>query len=152
GVPAGRDGDATPAGRSALVADSAAGVPAGRDGDVTPVGRSALVADSAAGVPAGRDGDVTPVGRSALVADSCAGVPVDPDGDSTPSRPWAVLARGTASMGGLLLLTTADLLLAGHYLAGDARGVYASGNVLTRVAFWGPQFIGTLAYPWLVRP
>ena len=62
------------------------------------------------------------------------------------------LVRGAASMGALLLLTTADLLLAGHYLLGDARGVYASGNVLTRVAFWGPQFIGTLAYPWLARP
>jgi O-antigen/teichoic acid export membrane protein len=62
------------------------------------------------------------------------------------------LARGVASMGALLLLTTTDLLLAGHYLSGDARGVYASGNVLTRVAFWGPQFIGTLAYPWLARP
>jgi O-antigen/teichoic acid export membrane protein len=62
------------------------------------------------------------------------------------------LLRGTASMGGLLLLTTADLLLAGHFLTGDVRGVYASGNVLTRIAFWGPQFIGTLAYPWLARP
>ena len=69
-----------------------------------------------------------------------------------PPRPWGTLLRGTASMGGLLLLTTADLLLAGHFLAGDARGVYAGGNVLTRIAFWGPQFIGTLAYPWLVRP
>jgi O-antigen/teichoic acid export membrane protein len=64
----------------------------------------------------------------------------------------AHLARGAVSMGALLLLTTADLLLAGHYLLGDARGVYASGNVLTRGAFWGPQFIGMLAYPWLARP
>jgi O-antigen/teichoic acid export membrane protein len=64
----------------------------------------------------------------------------------------AHLLRGTASMGALLLLTVVDLLLAGHYLGGDARGVYATGNVLTRVAFWGPQFIGTLAYPWLARP
>jgi O-antigen/teichoic acid export membrane protein len=68
-------------------------------------------------------------------------------------REWiGPLLRGTASMGALLVLTTTDLLLAGHYLTGDARGVYASGNVMTRAAFWGPQFIGMFAYPSMSRP
>ncbi|HEU4396213.1 MAG TPA: hypothetical protein VFU54_00075 [Actinomycetota bacterium] len=51
---------------------------------------------------------------------------------------------------GLLLLANVDVLLARHYLAREASGLYAAGAVLTKVAYWAPQFVVTLVFPRLV--
>jgi O-antigen/teichoic acid export membrane protein len=69
-----------------------------------------------------------------------------------------LLAPGTAALGrevgaaalaflGLLLLTNVDLLLARHYLAAEASGLYAAGAVVAKIAFWAPQFVATIVFP-----
>jgi O-antigen/teichoic acid export membrane protein len=45
-----------------------------------------------------------------------------------------------------------DLFLARHYLPKHDAGIYAAGNVVTKVAFWGPSFVATVAYPRLSEP
>jgi O-antigen/teichoic acid export membrane protein len=58
----------------------------------------------------------------------------------------------TAAVGilGLLLLANVDVLLARHYLAREASGLYAAGAMLTKVAYWAPQFVVTVVFPRLV--
>jgi O-antigen/teichoic acid export membrane protein len=51
---------------------------------------------------------------------------------------------------GLLLLANVDVLLARHFLPAEASGLYAAGAVLTKIAFWAPQFVVTLVFPRLV--
>jgi O-antigen/teichoic acid export membrane protein len=51
---------------------------------------------------------------------------------------------------GLLLLANVDVLLARHFLTAEASGLYAAGGVLTKIAFWAPQFVVTLVFPRLV--
>ena len=69
-----------------------------------------------------------------------------------------LLSPGTAALGrevgaaalaflGLLLLTNVDLLLARHYLAAEASGLYAAGAVVAKIAFWAPQFVATIVFP-----
>jgi O-antigen/teichoic acid export membrane protein len=48
---------------------------------------------------------------------------------------------------GLLLLTNVDLLLARHYLAPRASGLYAAGSVIAKIAYWAPQFVATIVFP-----
>jgi O-antigen/teichoic acid export membrane protein len=59
---------------------------------------------------------------------------------------------GTAAVGilGLLLLANVDVLLARHYLSREASGLYAAGAMLTKIAYWAPQFVVTLVFPRLV--
>jgi O-antigen/teichoic acid export membrane protein len=59
---------------------------------------------------------------------------------------------GAAAAGvlGLLLLANVDVLLARHFLPAEASGLYAAGAVLTKIAFWAPQFVVTLVFPRLV--
>jgi O-antigen/teichoic acid export membrane protein len=68
------------------------------------------------------------------------------------------LAPGTQALGGevgaallgflgLLLLTNVDLLLARHYLAAGASGLYAAGAVIAKIAYWAPQFVATIVFP-----
>jgi O-antigen/teichoic acid export membrane protein len=68
------------------------------------------------------------------------------------------LAPATAALGrevgaaalaflGLLLLTNVDLLLARHYLAAEASGLYAAGAVVAKIAYWAPQFVATIVFP-----
>jgi O-antigen/teichoic acid export membrane protein len=68
------------------------------------------------------------------------------------------LAAGTQALGrevgaaslaflGLLLLTNVDLLLARHYLAAEASGLYAAGAVVAKIAYWAPQFVATIVFP-----
>ena len=72
--------------------------------------------------------------------------------------PGGLLSPGTAALGrevgaaalaflGLLLLTNVDLLLARHYLAAEASGLYAAGAVVAKIAFWAPQFVATIVFP-----
>jgi O-antigen/teichoic acid export membrane protein len=58
----------------------------------------------------------------------------------------------TAAVGilGLLLLANVDVLLARHYLAREASGLYAAGAMLTKVAYWAPQFVVTVVFARLV--
>ncbi len=69
---------------------------------------------------------------------------------AAPSVP-AALGRevGAASLAflGLLLLTNVDLLLARHYLPARASGLYAAGAVVTKIAYWAPQFVATIVFP-----
>lgn len=55
-------------------------------------------------------------------------------------------------VGGLLLLANLDLLLARHYLPGPLAGAYAAGAIITRIAYWGPQFVAVAALPRLADP
>ncbi len=65
--------------------------------------------------------------------------------------PASALGRevGAASLAflGLLLLTNVDLLLARHYLPARASGLYAAGSVVTKIAYWAPQFVATIVFP-----
>ena len=66
-------------------------------------------------------------------------------------REGGVLARDAVAMLGVLLLSNLDLVLARHYLPSHEAGLYAAGNLVTKVAFWGPSFISTIAYPRLAN-
>jgi O-antigen/teichoic acid export membrane protein len=48
---------------------------------------------------------------------------------------------------GLLLLANVDVLLARHYLDGEGSGLYAAGAVVTKIAYWAPQFVVTIVFP-----
>lgn len=60
------------------------------------------------------------------------------------------VATAAAGVLGLLLLANVDVLLARHFLPAEASGLYAAGAVLTKIAFWAPQFVVTLVFPRLV--
>jgi len=85
--------------------------------------------------------------------------PRRPAGDGTwwwPRRGSRAAALGgeavaaAAGVLGLLLLANVDVLLARHFLPAEASGLYAAGAVLTKIAFWAPQFVVTLVFPRLV--
>ncbi|HEU5353683.1 MAG TPA: hypothetical protein VFU65_04455 [Actinocrinis sp.] len=61
---------------------------------------------------------------------------------------------GTASwsLGAVLVLSLLDGLLAAHYFNGDLLGRYQAGALFTRAGYFGPQFVGVLAYPKLAVP
>ena len=61
---------------------------------------------------------------------------------------------GTASwsLGAVLVLSLLDGLLAAHYFNGDVLGRYQAGALFTRAGYFGPQFVGVLAYPKLAVP
>jgi O-antigen/teichoic acid export membrane protein len=60
------------------------------------------------------------------------------------------VAAAAAGILGLLLLANVDVVLARHYLAREASGLYAAGAVVTKIAYWAPQFVVTLVFPRLV--
>ncbi|MBW8806357.1 MAG: hypothetical protein JF587_21275 [Catenulisporales bacterium] len=60
--------------------------------------------------------------------------------------------RATGGLGGILLLTVLDTLLAGRYLTDGDLGRYNTGALLARAAFFGPAFVAMLAFPRLARP
>jgi O-antigen/teichoic acid export membrane protein len=60
------------------------------------------------------------------------------------------VARAAAGVLGLLLLANVDVLLARHFLPAEASGLYAAGAILTKIAYWAPQFVVTLVFPRLV--
>ncbi|GAA1970132.1 hypothetical protein [Catenulispora subtropica] len=60
--------------------------------------------------------------------------------------------RATGGLGGILLLTVLDTLLASRYLAGGDLGRYNTGALLARAAFFAPGFVAMLAFPKLARP
>jgi O-antigen/teichoic acid export membrane protein len=64
--------------------------------------------------------------------------------------------RSTIASGGMLLgfvlLTNADVFLARHVLPAQQSGLYAAGNVFTKIAFWLPQFVPLVAFPAMTDP
>ncbi|WP_026875699.1 oligosaccharide flippase family protein [Jiangella gansuensis] len=72
----------------------------------------------------------------------------------SPDGGFAV--RATLSSGAMLLgfvvLTNIDVVLARHVLPAEASGLYAAGSIFTKIAFWLPQFVPTLAFPALADP
>lgn len=82
--------------------------------------------------------------------------PVLGEAPAARRRSWRAAAGGAigAETGaaalaflGLLLLTNVDLLLARHYLAPRASGLYAAGSVVAKIAYWAPQFVATIVFP-----
>jgi O-antigen/teichoic acid export membrane protein len=71
---------------------------------------------------------------------------------SQPSTPAVEVAHVIHALFALFLLTNLDLLLARHYLSQAAAGQYAAGAVITKIAFWLPQFVGVVAFPRLADP
>jgi O-antigen/teichoic acid export membrane protein len=55
--------------------------------------------------------------------------------------------HATHALLALFVLTNLDVLLARHFLTAEQAGLYAAGAVVTKVAFWLPQFVATIAYP-----
>ncbi|MFL6238777.1 MAG: oligosaccharide flippase family protein [Actinomycetes bacterium] len=62
-----------------------------------------------------------------------------------------VTAASTA-LGGLLVLSNLDLLLARHLLPAAAVGPYGAGSVISKAALWLPQAIALVVLPRLSRP
>lgn len=57
------------------------------------------------------------------------------------------VTHATHALLALFVLTNLDVLLARHFLSAAQAGMYAAGAVVTKVAFWLPQFVATIAYP-----
>ncbi len=57
------------------------------------------------------------------------------------------IVHATHALFALFVLTNLDVLLARHYLPASQAGMYAAGAVVTKVAFWLPQFVAMVAYP-----
>jgi hypothetical protein len=56
------------------------------------------------------------------------------------------------TLGTLLALVNADLLLARATLPAGVAGLYAAGALVTRAVYWGPQFVAVTVYPSLSDP
>ncbi|NUP53835.1 MAG: hypothetical protein HOW97_41915 [Catenulispora sp.] len=63
----------------------------------------------------------------------------------------AEVLRAAGGLGGILLLTVLDTLLASRYLVGEDLGRYNTGGLIARAAFFAPSFVAMLAYPRLAR-
>lgn len=57
------------------------------------------------------------------------------------------VVHATHALFALFVLTNLDVLLARHYLPAAQAGMYAVGAVVTKIAFWLPQFVAMVAYP-----
>lgn len=57
------------------------------------------------------------------------------------------IVHATHALFALFVLTNLDVLLARHFLPASQAGIYAAGAVVTKVAFWLPQFVAAVAYP-----
>jgi O-antigen/teichoic acid export membrane protein len=55
--------------------------------------------------------------------------------------------RSSRTMSGLVLLSSADVLLARHFLPADDAGGYALAALLGRLVFWGTQFVALTIVP-----
>ncbi|NQU37355.1 MAG: hypothetical protein HQ526_07130 [Actinobacteria bacterium] len=55
--------------------------------------------------------------------------------------------HATHALLALFVLTNLDVLLARHFLTAEEAGLYAVGAVVTKIAFWLPQFVATIAFP-----
>ena len=65
---------------------------------------------------------------------------------------WRQLGSVSAAMGGLLVLANVDVILARATLASGAAGLYAAGALVSRAAYWGPQFVAVSVFARLTHP
>jgi O-antigen/teichoic acid export membrane protein len=65
---------------------------------------------------------------------------------------WRQLGSIAAAMGGLLVLANIDVILARATLASGAAGLYAAGALVSRAAYWGPQFVAVSVFARLTHP
>ncbi|HET7899903.1 MAG TPA: hypothetical protein VFL59_01870 [Candidatus Nanopelagicales bacterium] len=75
---------------------------------------------------------------------------VHPLADAAPlhQERWASeVLHASHALAALFVLTTADLLLARHFLPAVQSGVYAAGSIVAKIAFWLPQAVIVLAFP-----
>lgn len=89
-------------------------------------------------------------GVTATVAWWVAGRPI-PAGRVHLAVPVRDLLGSAAPMSGLLVVSSLDLLLVRHHLPA-VSGEFTVWVLFEKIAFWGPTFIATLAYPGLARP
>ena len=70
-------------------------------------------------------------------------------GRSTAALPGFVREslHATHALGALFVLTNVDIILARVLLSADEAGLYAVGSIVTKIAFWLPQFVGVVAFP-----
>lgn len=61
--------------------------------------------------------------------------------------PWREVVGLAVALGGFMVLTSMDLLIAKANLTPVLVGEYAAGNILTRIGLWAPQFIAVLVFP-----
>lgn len=62
------------------------------------------------------------------------------------------LLRACGGLGGILLLANLDVILAGRYLVDGNLGRYNTAALISRAAFFAPQFVALLAFPRFARP
>jgi len=60
---------------------------------------------------------------------------------------WKEVGAASVALLGLYVLVNQDVILARHFLPPRASGLYAAGSIISRVAFWAPQFVGVIAFP-----
>jgi hypothetical protein len=65
---------------------------------------------------------------------------------------WRQLGSVSAAIGGLLVLANVDVILARATLAASAAGLYAAGALVSRAAYWGPQFVAVSVFARLTHP
>jgi O-antigen/teichoic acid export membrane protein len=71
----------------------------------------------------------------------------------SPGRSWwRQLGSISAATGGLLVLANVDVILARATLAASAAGLYAAGALVSRAAYWGPQFVAVSVFARLTHP
>jgi len=68
-------------------------------------------------------------------------------GDFRISRLYSQVAHAAHALLALFVLTNIDVILARALLGADEAGLYGVGAVITKVAFWLPQFVGVVAFP-----
>ena len=72
--------------------------------------------------------------------------------DRRPTGYLSELLRACGGLGGILLLANLDVILAGRYLVGGDLGRYNTAALISRAAFFAPQFVALLAFPRFARP
>ncbi len=94
---------------------------------------------------------VATVAVAALAAPHLPGSPLHA---AVPSvrRASMEVAQAAGTVGAIFALAAADILSARATLPGEGSGSYALGNIVTRGAFWLPQFVAVLAFPRLADP
>lgn len=59
----------------------------------------------------------------------------------------AEVAKASIGVAAMIALTVVDVVMARARLSPEASGIYAIGNIFTRIAYWLPQFVVMLALP-----
>ncbi len=67
-------------------------------------------------------------------------------------RDLSQVIRATTSLLALFLCANVDVVLARAVLEPNEAGLYAAGSIVTKVAFWLPQFVAVTALPRFVDP